>query len=120
MAIPDADEIHRFVASQLEFWNAGQRTEMTDLYRRYAPDGLTIEYVGQPVGDGWPLYEHMWDNYGGSVRTEIIEILVKGNEAACHFLNVRRDSGIGNPSIEIYRFEEGRLHIRYFHRSHTA
>jgi hypothetical protein len=93
---------------------------MTDLYRKYAGDQLVIEYVGQPIGDGWKTYEHMWDTYNGSVRTDVIEVLINGNEAACYYNNVRLATGLGNPSIEIYRFDDRRLHIRYFHRMHKT
>jgi hypothetical protein len=117
MAIPDEREIQSFLTQHLQYWNAGQRTEMNALYRRYAQDQLIIEYVGQPTGDGWKTYEHMWDTYGGKVRTDAILVLVNGNEAACHYNNVRVATGIGNASIEVYRFEERRLHIRYFHKA---
>lgn len=115
MAIPDADEIRRFLHAQIELWNDGKREEQTALYRRYAADGLVIEYIGQPVGDGWATFDHMWDAYGGKVRVEVAQMLVNGNEAACHHLNIRKASGLANPSIETYRFEEGRLFVRYFY-----
>ena len=54
----------------------------------------------------------MWDAYAGRVRSEVVEVLVNGNEGACFLRNLRTESGVANPSIEIYRFEEGRLHIR--------
>lgn len=117
MTIPKNDEIRDFLARQIEYWNGGHREQMTALYRQYALDELVIEYVGHPVGDGWAAYEHMWDTYAGQVRTEVVQVLVNGNEAACHYRNVRVASGTANPSIETYRFDEGRLHIRYFHRA---
>jgi hypothetical protein len=119
MAIPAESEIKSFLTQQLEYWNAGQRDAMTGLYRKYAQDQLIIEYVGQPIGDGWQTYNHMWDTYNGKVRTDALEVLINGNEGACHYNNVRLATGLGNPSIEIYRFDERRLHIRYFHRTHT-
>ena len=117
MSNPSEAEIREFLVQQIALWNAEKRQEMTDMYKRYSPKGLAIEYVGQPAGDGWAAYEHMWDEYGGRVKGEIVEILVNGNEAACHFLNVRKDSGIRNPSIETYRFDDGKLTVRYYHRS---
>jgi hypothetical protein len=117
MAIPSESEIKTFLTQQLEYWNSSRRAEMTALYKKYAQSKLIIEYVGQPIGDGWTAFDHMWDNYNGKVRTDAIEMLVNGNEGACHYNNVRVATGIGNHSIEIYRFDEGRLHIRYFHRS---
>jgi hypothetical protein len=119
MAIPSENEIRSFLSQQLEYWNAGKRPEMTALYRKYAAEQLIIEYVGQPIGDGWKTYDHMWDTYNGHVRTDTVQVLVNGNEGACHFNNVRVATGLGNPSIEIYRFDERRLHIRYFHQAHA-
>jgi hypothetical protein len=120
MAIPGENEIKLFLTQQIEFWNARKREEMTDLYRKYAADQLVIEYVGQPIGDGWKTYDHMWDTYSGSVRTDVIEVLINGNEAACYYNNVRLATGLGNPSIETYRFDDRRLHIRYFHKMHKS
>jgi hypothetical protein len=113
-------EIREFLAQQIEYWNSRQRAAMTALYKKYATNQLIIEYVGQPIGDGWKTYEHMWDTYGGTVRTDVIQVLVNGSEAACHYNNVRLATGLGNPSIETYRFEDGRLHIRYFHNTHVT
>ena len=117
--VSEAD-IESFLHKQLEFWNAGKYAEMKALYTKYSPNGLIIEYVGSPIGDGWATFQHMWDNYNGKVRTDIVEILVNGDEGACYFHNVRVATGAFNPSIEIYKFAAGRLHIRYFHRSAAA
>lgn len=109
-------EMEYFVRKQLELWNALDRAGMTAMYRQHAPNGLIIEYVGHPIGDGWDTFNHMWDNYGtGEIRTEIKEIIANGNEVACYFHNVRIASGKYNPSIEIYKMQKGVLHIRYFH-----
>ncbi|HEY2659763.1 MAG TPA: hypothetical protein VGI79_08575 [Caulobacteraceae bacterium] len=119
MPAPSEAEIHAFLQQQVRFWNEGRRQDMTDLYRTYAYEDLTIEYVGQPIGDGWKTYDHMWDAYGGKVKVELVEVLVNGSEAAYFARNVRLVGGAANPSIETYRFEPGRLHIRYFHRTDT-
>lgn len=118
MANPTDAEIKAFIADQIAYWNAGERDKMTALYERHAPKGLIIEYVGQPVGDGWATYNHMWDTYAGQVAVEALLVLVNGAEAACSISNVRTATGLSNPSIETYRFEDGTLHIRYFHESH--
>jgi hypothetical protein len=115
MAVPTQDEIRHFLHEQIELWNAGKREEQTALYRRFAADELVIEYIGQPVGDGWQTFNHMWDTFGGKVRVEVELMLVNGSEGACHHRNVRLASGVANPSIETYRFEEGRLFVRYFY-----
>ena len=59
----------------------------------------------------------MWDTYNGKVRVDIDTILVNGNEGACHYNNVDKATEKGSPSLEIYRFGDGEMHIRYFHHS---
>lgn len=117
MPIPSEAEIRSFLTEHLTHWNAGDREAFTGLYRKYASDKLTIEYVGVPIGDGWAAFNHMWDTYNGKVRVDIDTILVNGNEGACHYENVIKESGESNASLELYRFTEGALHIRYFHHS---
>ena len=117
MPRPTEQEINMFLREHLRFWNAGDRESFTALYRKYAPKMLTIEYVGMPMGDGWATFDHMWDTYNGKVRVDIDTILVNGNEGACHYQNVIVDSGKSNPSLELYRFEDGELHVRYFHQT---
>lgn len=116
MAAPSERQIHDFLHEQIRLWNAQDRAGFEALYRRYAPNGLSIEYVGQPVGEGWEAFNQLWDGYNGKVRVEIEAVLVNGVEGACHYENVRIDSGVSNPSLEIYRFGDGTLSIRYFHR----
>lgn len=120
MSMPTEAEIRTFMEQQVAFWNDGDRDQMTALYRRYAGNGLTIEYVGHPIGDGWQTYEHIWDNYAGRVKLEPQAILVSGTEGACFIRNVRTATGLVNPSIETYRFGEGTLAVRYFHQSNVA
>ena len=115
--IPSEKEINTFLNEHLRLWNACDREGFTALYRKYAPNRLTIEYVGMPIGDGWATFNHMWDTYNGKVRVDIDTILVNGNEGACHYENVIKESGESNPSLELYRFGDGELHVRYFHQS---
>ncbi len=110
-------DIEAFLTQQILYWNTNRRAEMKALYEKYSPNGLVIEFVGSPIGDGWKTFDHMWDTYAGTVRTDIKEIMVNGEEGACYLHNVRVATGLVNPSIEIYNFAGGRLHIRYFHRS---
>src|ERR1035437_7055928 len=109
MSIPSESEIRSFLNEHIRLWNAGDREAFTSLYKKYASKKLTIEYVGLPVGEGWAVFNHMWDTYNAHVRGEIITILVNGNEGACHYENVSKDSGQSQPSIEIYRFTAGEL-----------
>jgi hypothetical protein len=117
MPVPSEKEIETFLNEHIRLWNACDREGFAALYRKYAPDKLIIEYVGIPIGDGWAAFNHMWDTYNGKVRVEIDTILVNGYEGACHYENVIKESGQSKPSLELYRFGEGELHIRYFHQS---
>jgi hypothetical protein len=115
---PSAAAISAFLVEQYALWNQGKRAELIALFRELAPKGLTIEYVGTPVQDGWKAMDDIWDQHGGHVTIEVVQILVNGNEAAVHALNhhVEKDGRINTrPSIEIYRFAEGTLQIRYFY-----
>lgn len=119
MPVPSEKEINSFLNEHIRLWNACDREAFTALYRKYAANGLTIEYVGVPIGDGWAAFDQMWDTYNGKVRVDIDTILVNGNEGACHYENVIKESGQSNPSLELYRFGDGELYIRYFHQSHA-
>lgn len=113
--MPTRDEIARFIQRQTEFWNASDFEAMREIYREYARDRLIIEYVGMPIGDGWTEFQNLWNRYNGVVKTRTVEVMVNGNEAACYFRNERTVGTVVNPSIEIYKFTPGVLHIRYFH-----
>jgi hypothetical protein len=117
MPIPSEREIRTFLNEHIRLWNACDRDGFTALYEKYAPNGLIIEYVGVPIGDGWAAFNHMWDTYNGKVRVDIDTILVNGNEGACHYDNVDKATEQGSPSLEVYRFGDGKMHIRYFHHS---
>lgn len=117
MSIPGEGEIQAFLNEHIRLWNACDREGFTALYRKYAAEKLIIEYVNVPIGDGWAAFNHMWDTYNGKVRVDINTILVNGTEGACHYENVIKETGKSNPSLEIYRFSEGELHVRYFHES---
>lgn len=117
MAKPNKEEIERFLHTQGQLWIDGDRENWVKLYKEFAPKALTIEYVGSPVGDGWQTLYHMWDTYNAKVGLEIENMLINGNEAACKHLNIRKDGSGINPTIEIYRFEDGELHIRYFYKT---
>jgi hypothetical protein len=117
MPVPTEKEINTFLNEHIRLWNACDREGFTALYLKYASNRLIIEYVGVPIGDGWAAFNHMWDTYNGKVRVDIDTILVNGNEGACHYENVIKENGQSNPSLELYRFGNGELHIRYFHQS---
>ena len=115
----DATAVEHFLHGQVACWNAGDKDGFFAHYRALAPAGLSIEYVGhasqQP--DAWLMLEGMWMQQNSKFRIEVKACIVNGNEAACHHRNALRD-GEGNSdgieTIELYRFFDGRLEVRYF------
>jgi hypothetical protein len=67
-----------------------------------------------------PAVEEMWAQYGGKCTTEAREVIVNRNEDAAYVANYLQTNGgiVTLPSLETYRVANGRLEIRYFHRSH--
>jgi hypothetical protein len=118
MKEPDAAAISAFLIEQYALWNEGKRAELIASFRKLAPDGFTVEYVGTPAQDGWKALDDIWDQHGGRVTIEVVQILINGNEAAVHALNHHTETAGGRttrPSIEIYRFAAGKLQVRYFY-----
>jgi hypothetical protein len=114
----NAAVISAFLRKQYALWNDGKRAELFALFRELAPKGLTIEFVGTPVQDGWKALDAIWNEHSGHVTIEVVQILVNGNEAAVHALNhhLEKDGRINTrASIEIYRFADGTLQVRYFY-----
>lgn len=111
----DTDAIRRLLHTQAACWNAGDKAGFLSAYREAAPAGLTIEYVGQPASDGWPVLDAMWARQNAAIAIEEVALIVNGNEAACHNRNLVRGTERAIETIELYRFDgEGRLHVRYF------
>ncbi|RQH04951.1 nuclear transport factor 2 family protein [Paraburkholderia dinghuensis] len=106
--------IEAFLLAQTDHWNTGDKQAFLDDYRRAAPDGLTIEYVGRPPQDGWVVLDHMWDQQRDKIRVEPVAKIVNGNEAACYVRNVIIGTGRAIETIELYRFDAGQLYVRYF------
>jgi hypothetical protein len=106
--------IEEFLHGQVECWNAGDKDGFFAHYRAAAPNGLQIEYVGQPTADAWQVLEAMWAQQNPRIRIEVAACIVNGDEAACHHRNLVRDGAGGIETIETYRFTEGRLAVRYF------
>lgn len=118
MTAADPAAIAAFLREQYTLWNEGRRNDLLALFRHWAPQGMTIEFVGGPVLEGWKAMNDIWDQHGGHVTIEVVQILVNGCEAAVHALNRHRsENGVDTtrPSIEIYRFAQGTLQIRYFY-----
>lgn len=117
MSTPDSKTIETFLRAQYELWSQEKFGELLEEFRKIAPNGLTIEYVGQPPRDGWQELQDMWQQFGGKCPTELVEVLVNGSEAAAYIHNhMQTDDGVHTiPSIETYHFGDGKLHVRYFH-----
>lgn len=112
--IMDKADIEDFLHAQVAAWNAGDKIAFFAAYQLAAPKGLEIEYVGRPAGDGWPVLEGMWAQQSAKIEIEEVVAIVNGTEAACHNRNKVRGTTIAIDTIEIYRFEGGRLTVRYF------
>lgn len=103
-----------------ELWNAGDLEGVLKAFARLGPKGFTVEYVGETPMEGVAAVRDMWSRYDGCCKTEIIELLVNGTEAAAHINNriSLPDGGeISLPSIETYREDGDHLAVRYYHRS---
>lgn len=118
MAVDTVDRatIEDFLHAQVGCWNAGDKDGFFAAYRKVAPNGLQIEYVGRPPADGWTVLDGMWDQQAAKV--EVVEVLsiVNGSEAACHNRNQMRGTSMAVETIELYRFDAGTLSVRYFLR----
>ncbi|KJS09776.1 MAG: hypothetical protein VR73_01050 [Gammaproteobacteria bacterium BRH_c0] len=113
-------DIRTFLENNFKLWNARDREAFTALYKEAAPNGLFIEYVGQDkVEDGWQAFNYMWDNYINEIQADLMQLLVNGNEGVCYVHNNSARDGVAHPSIEIYKFQDGQLHIRYFHNTES-
>ena len=62
--------IAQFLHDQVEAWNAGNKEAFFAAYRRAAPNGLQIEYVGRSASDGWPVLETMWAQQSAKIQIE--------------------------------------------------
>ncbi|QCG68145.1 nuclear transport factor 2 family protein [Pseudomonas veronii] len=111
---PDAHAIEHFLHGQVDCWNRSDKEGFMAHYRKIAPKGLTLEYVGQPLQGAWAVLENMWERQQPHIRIEVIRCIINGNEAACHHSNNRVNGEPGIQTIEVYRFEDGLLQVRYF------
>jgi hypothetical protein len=111
----NAESIRRFLHAQVACWNAGDQDGFLAAYRAAAPGGLTIEYVGRPASDGWPVLAAMWERQNAAIAVEEVAAVISGNEAACHNRNRVKGTDRVIETIELYRFDEdGGLLVRYF------
>jgi hypothetical protein len=111
----DNTAIEDFLHTQVQAWNVGDKDTFFAAYRAVAPRGLQIEFVGRgPATDGWSILENMWTVQNAKIAIEEVALIVNGSEAACHNRNKMRGTAIAIETIELYRFEDGRLQVRYF------
>lgn len=109
----DSTRIAQFLASQIAHWNAGDKEGLFADYRAVASKGLRIDYVGRGESDGWPILEKMWERQP-TIRAVPLVKIINGNEAACHVRNEFIGTDRAVHTIELFRFEEDVLFIRYF------
>jgi len=110
--------IERFMRGQVHCWNAHDKAGFLAWYREVAPNGLDIEYVGRDEqADGWFVIEEMYDKHNAQIRLEVVTTIVNGNEAAVHHRNRIAGTDLAIESLETYRFDAGRLWVRYFLKS---
>lgn len=115
------ETIQRFMHGQAAAWNSHDKAGLLALYREVAAEHLSIEYVGRAdQADGWLIIEEMFDKHNAKFRLEQVTTIINGNEAAAHHRNCIRGTDIVIESIETYRFEPGRLFVRYFLKAPEA
>jgi len=111
----EARTIQAFLHEQVRAWNAGDRSAFFDAYRSVSPQGLQIEYVGRgPATEGLLVLEAMWTQQNAKIEIEEVVAIVNGSDAACHNRNKVRGRSMAIETIELYRFDEGKLSVRYF------
>jgi hypothetical protein len=113
-SMTQTERIETFLRNQTAHWNAGDKQAFLEDYQHVASAGLSIEYVGRSPQDGWPVLEQMWEQQQAKILVEPLTKIINGNEAACHIRNVIKGTDRAIVTIELYRFEEGRLFVRYF------
>jgi hypothetical protein len=106
--------IEQFLHAQAKAWNDGDKSGFFGAYGAAAPNGIEIEYVGQPAGDGRAILEAMWVRQNAKIKIEEVVAIVNADEAACHNRNWVRGTQTWIETIEVYRFHAGRLQVRYF------
>ena len=107
------------IRSIYELWNAQDRDGVLAAFQKLGPQGFTVEYVGNQPVEGTQAVIDMWEQYAGTCTTDVVTLLVNGNEAAALIHNnLTQDDGIRTiPSIETYKVADGVLEVRYFHET---
>lgn len=113
----NSNAIEHFMHTQVACWNANDKSGFFAAYRAASPGQLTIQYVGRPPADGWPMLEGMWTQQNAKIEIEEVALIINGNEAAAHNLNKVKGTDMAIDTIELYCFgDDGALSVRYFIR----
>ncbi len=112
-------DMEQAIRDNYRLWNEGKREELDALFQALGPRGFTIQYVGSPAVEGAQAMAEMWAEYGGKCTTEPVEVIVNGAEGAAYVANHLQtaDGIVTIPSLETYQVADGKLTIRYFHRT---
>lgn len=115
MNLIDPVRVENFMKGQVAAWNRHDKAGFLALYREMAPELLDIQYAGRPrQEDGWFVIEEMWDKHNLQITLQVGMTIINGNEAAVQHRNLIVGTDLSIESIETYRFEPGRLFVRYF------
>ena len=100
-------------------WNDGNRDGVLAAFAALGPKGFTVEYIGETPLDGVAAINDMWNNYAGTCTTDVVQLIVNGNEAAALVSNnITADGNVTSlPSIETYHVDDGFLRVRYYHHT---
>ena len=112
-------DLEQAIRDTYQLWNDGKREALDRLFAAMGPAGFSIEYVGSTPMDGPQAMTEMWTQYGGKCTTEAVEVIVNGDEGAAYVANHMQtpDGVVILPSLETYRVTDGKLYIRYYHRT---
>ena len=112
-------DIAATIASIYSLWNEGDSAGVMNAFETLGPNGFTIEYVGSAPIDGRTAVEDMLAKYSAICKVYIGEVLVNDDEAAVAVENrlATDDGPVSMPSIETYQIKDGKLAVRYYHRS---
>jgi hypothetical protein len=58
----------------------------------------------------------MWAQQSSKIQIEEVVAIANGSEVACHNRNLVRGTALAVETIELYRFDDGHLTVRYFVR----
>jgi len=115
MSTVDRADMEGFMRGQVESWNAHDRDAFMAWHRRMAPVSLDIEYIGRAQQeDGWFVIEDTWNKHNTQITVEVVAMIVNGQEVAVHHRYHIAGTRSAIEAIETYRFDPGRLYVRYF------